>query len=307
MIVDEIRRALRDAGLERLANQVEQLVLPAIRIDAQPVNEDELPVGASKLGGRPDLPPGVAWPERDGQPLGFLAQFNLAEVAPYDVEHALPPTGMLYFFYDFVRQPWGLEPAQRGGWRAMYRNAPSSTLVRTPVPEGVPSKADLKPLALALSVSQTLASDMAFKWQFDLSRDEAKRFGELSYAMGLRMQILGHPNYIHYTEMPTYCEVISSGGTFDDLPRAFISFCQEPDAQDEAALIQAARNWRLLFQLGALPGTDFASAPRDEDGIPDVSYYSAWGRNGILYFWIERDRLAKRDFSNVWLLGASEF
>jgi uncharacterized protein YwqG len=107
MNLDEIRQALRAAGLERLAGEAERLTLPAIAIEAHAASDDDLPVGASKLGGQPDLPPDTEWPEHNGQPLGFLAQFNLAEVAPYDVESLLPRTGLLSFFYDFVAALWG--------------------------------------------------------------------------------------------------------------------------------------------------------------------------------------------------------
>src|SRR5690349_7805203 len=37
--------------------------------------------GRSKIGGRPDLPAGLAWPEPQGKPLPFFAQFALAELA----------------------------------------------------------------------------------------------------------------------------------------------------------------------------------------------------------------------------------
>jgi len=58
-------------------------------------------VGQSKVGGRPDLPAGFEWPHEeddDDAPLGFVAQIDLAEVAPHDLDHALPERGMLWFF-----------------------------------------------------------------------------------------------------------------------------------------------------------------------------------------------------------------
>jgi len=36
--------------------------------------------GKSHFGGVPNLPGGVAWPERDGTRLGFLARLSLAEI-----------------------------------------------------------------------------------------------------------------------------------------------------------------------------------------------------------------------------------
>lgn len=65
--------------------------------------KEELPPGASKVGGEPDLPDSVEWPEGEddeGRPAGkaeFLAQFNLAEV-PDGHGLALPKSGHLWVF-----------------------------------------------------------------------------------------------------------------------------------------------------------------------------------------------------------------
>jgi len=56
-------------------------------------------VGASKLGGSPDLAADTPWPRREGRPLAFVAQIDLAEVA-VDLEEGgpLPPKGLLSLF-----------------------------------------------------------------------------------------------------------------------------------------------------------------------------------------------------------------
>jgi uncharacterized protein YwqG len=72
----------------------------------------DVPVGASKMGGRPDLPPGEPWPTRDGRPLSFVVQVDLATV---DTAGVLPPDGLLSFFYDAVDQPGGYEEGDESG------------------------------------------------------------------------------------------------------------------------------------------------------------------------------------------------
>lgn len=61
---------------------------------------DGLPLWASKIGGnQPYLPKNMDYPtDKDGRPLGFLAQFNLADLPAND---HLPKTGMLVFFTNF--------------------------------------------------------------------------------------------------------------------------------------------------------------------------------------------------------------
>ncbi|HEX2699079.1 MAG TPA: DUF1963 domain-containing protein [Acidimicrobiales bacterium] len=65
-----------------------------------PAWDDGLPVGLSKLGGRPDLPEGVRWPDNDGRLMTFLAQVALADVAPHDATASLPAQGHLAVFSD---------------------------------------------------------------------------------------------------------------------------------------------------------------------------------------------------------------
>jgi hypothetical protein len=86
-------------GLERVAEPLLPLALQAIAIDVTPVDECELAIGASKMGGLPDLPEHALWPGFRGRPMGFVAQINLREAAPYDVDGVLPPAGVLSFFY----------------------------------------------------------------------------------------------------------------------------------------------------------------------------------------------------------------
>lgn len=62
--------------------------------------------GRSKMWGSPDLPEGMDYPavedEEDGEtysdPLMFVCQIRLEDIAPFDGDGLLPHTGMLYFF-----------------------------------------------------------------------------------------------------------------------------------------------------------------------------------------------------------------
>jgi len=87
--------AFAKADLEEYLDRVAQravLLLPTR------VKEKSLAVGATKLGGHPDLPAATKWPRVKKQPLTFLAQIDLAEVAPLLPEGVLPPKGLLSFF-----------------------------------------------------------------------------------------------------------------------------------------------------------------------------------------------------------------
>ena len=62
--------------------------------------EKNIPVGASKIGGNPDLPASTDWPTHSsGKPLAFLAQFDLRELTQVGLPFkSLPTQGMLSIF-----------------------------------------------------------------------------------------------------------------------------------------------------------------------------------------------------------------
>jgi hypothetical protein len=65
----------------------------SIIIETEEADEDAIAIGESKIGGMPHVPEGFVWPLRVGAPLGFIAQINLSEVAPYDLDNALSHEG----------------------------------------------------------------------------------------------------------------------------------------------------------------------------------------------------------------------
>jgi len=329
MTINEIREALSAAGLDRLADEAERLTLPAIRITAEMADEADIPIGASKIGGRPDLPVGVAWPERDGRPLAFLAQFNLAEVAAYDVEHALPPTGMLYFFYDFTNERCGVHHEDRDSWRVMYFDGGPVPLSRSKWPAPLPRRYRLLEHMIRFSSILTVTHEPDWVLSVLRNDDERRRFREarekhdrpaVEHATeraevddfeyrATRHQLLGHPYLVHYGTMPLVCEYLVAGrpNPLFTLERVKMDF--EPheswDENVRAELASAYKRWRLFFQLGNVSGLSF---PRGADSShPLWRLCDLWARGGLMYFWIERDHLAQRDFSRMWMLGASQF
>jgi hypothetical protein len=70
----------------------------AARIRAAKVADSSIPIGASKLGGNPDLSAMLSWPMDGERPMSFLAQLRLEDVAPFDDDALVPHEGLLLFF-----------------------------------------------------------------------------------------------------------------------------------------------------------------------------------------------------------------
>lgn len=66
---ETLSRSLSATGLDpKLVARLTSRVRHAIRLITAASDEDAIPLGASKFGGRPDLPPGSAWPKRPPYP-----------------------------------------------------------------------------------------------------------------------------------------------------------------------------------------------------------------------------------------------
>src|SRR6266496_5628217 len=116
-----VQAAFVAAVLSRLLKDLDSIARPSIRLLTTPVDESTLAPGTSKIGGVPDLPSGVSWPECHGLPQSFITQIRLADIGPYDAENVLPHTGMLWFFYDAQQQTFGDNPTDKGCWCVLFR------------------------------------------------------------------------------------------------------------------------------------------------------------------------------------------
>jgi uncharacterized protein YwqG len=133
--INDFRNRLIETGLGAHADALCALARYAIRLEPDPAGSPD-PVGACRLGGTPDLPVDLPWPEGDGGPLSFLMQINLAAVASTIPGDELPDRGLLAFFYDAMEQPWGFDPAHHGGWRVLYI-APEADVQRRALPDSL--------------------------------------------------------------------------------------------------------------------------------------------------------------------------
>ena len=59
--IESLPILLAQHGLQAQETLITQMARPSIRLSATPT-EDNLPVGASRIGGCPDLPIGMSWP-----------------------------------------------------------------------------------------------------------------------------------------------------------------------------------------------------------------------------------------------------
>jgi uncharacterized protein DUF1963 len=154
-----LERTLRKRGIrEDVATVLTDLARPALRYRGEPARSG-LPLGASRTGGEPDLPPDLPWPAKDGSPLSFVAQIDLEEAARCAIViPELPRRGFLAVFHDCLRAGPAFSSAF-GGSRVLHFDVPRSSLRRLVIPEDVPENARFPARGLKPYATMSLPSE----------------------------------------------------------------------------------------------------------------------------------------------------
>lgn len=120
-------KALKAVGL---APRFVQALSSSIRVGMRIVpKRGRTALGASKLGGAPDLPKGFVWPDYEGRPMAFVGQLRLAEISPaVRADLRLPKQGLISFFVAAESEPAQADGAS-GGCAVVLFDA-ASKLVR---------------------------------------------------------------------------------------------------------------------------------------------------------------------------------
>lgn len=305
-----MRALLESNGLSRISDAVVSLTIPSIRLTLTRCGYDDLnldavidqsPVGISKIGGNPDLPPNFDWPLWEEMPLSFVAQFNVADIAPLDVEKALPKSGILYFFYDVTMEAFvsGGDPVN---WKVVYYDGDVSALSRTPAPTGLPEFGELAPniaiFSEELSIPNWECVEVIKLFEdFAVTEEEKERYRNFVIELtehNLRSQeqvmkkgiLPAHLRLPAHHRLLGYPDVLYSDSRFECVADRDWEELDGIEEQKRATLhhqwMQEALNWRFLFQI-------------DSDNEADLN----WGDVGIMFVFIHREDLENANFDNV--------
>lgn len=129
----EIRKIVEESPLAARADEVMALAQPAVKMNTYLVEDGDLPLGASRMGVAPDLPPGVPWPENKGRPVEFLAQIDFAAVAGACALPGFPDSGWVALFRD-LKAAYEGDYEDDGQWRWLHFDCSPDMLVRTAHP-----------------------------------------------------------------------------------------------------------------------------------------------------------------------------
>lgn len=273
------KNLVQAAGLKHHWKFFLPLLKNEIWLHPQPLAEEKIPLGFSKIGGKPDLPDDIPWPvDGSGQSLSFVAQINCRHVSYFLQTKDLPNRGILYFFYSACQEGWGFSPNDRNTFRVIY-SAHAGKLAPREFPVDVPGAARFLPLPVKFSRQLGLPRDLPDSLQPNgggLSHAEWHVYDDRITQHKYTNKLLGHP-YPIQGPMEEACALASSGMyTENGAP------CHDPRGEN---LQDAAKDWQLLLQIDS----------NQEAGM-------MWGDMGMLYFWIRKQDLKKRAFDRCWMM-----
>lgn len=274
-----------------ILEKAEKVKLNSIVINTDTEQLGEVPVGASKIGGRPDLPIDFQWfyfkgvsnltDELKARPLSFLAQINCEKISKYDLDKRLPDKGMLYFFYELESMPWGFDPKDKGCARVFYYSGDISELVRTDFPADLENEYRIPEMGLSFTSKYNVPDyEELFSEYNTVSWEEYDEALEDAGYLDLEKstKLLGYADTIQ-GEMLLECELVTNG-----------LYCGDStgyDSPKRKKLEQNKEQWKLLFQLDT-----------EENG----NYELMFGDCGRIYYYIKEDDLINGIFENTWLI-----
>jgi len=293
MDLETLKDKMETTGHGKYFDQLEPYFRNTIRL-YQTESENNIAIGQTKIGGKPDLPKDTAWvretnvvettekrrlifsgkkQETVTKSLSFIAQINLAEVAPFDRDKLLPNSGMLYFFYSAEQEAWGFDYEDNNKFKVIYWDGNLAELERRDFPNDLPRFSRFKPCSVEIKTEVSLPS-YGHEIYDNFTEDAEDFFWEEVWNDGNINKLLGYSDNIQ-NEMELECELVTNGLYCGDA-----SGYNDPKAKQ---LEPNAKNWQLLLQIDS----------NEENGM-------MWGDLGRLYFWIKRDDLLNRKFDRSW-------
>lgn len=292
----ELKEKLRVHGLSRYEQSLEDVARNCIRLRLERDDESQITIGASKMGGRPDLPRSIQWPyetqrapnSRDRLlkhtaelkpllPLSFIAQINLSEVSALDLEKALPASGIIYFFYSAEQDVWGFDPRDSSGFKVLFTDGEDDKLSRVDFPDELPDHSRFD----SCSVRPVREIDLPTPWSEPMRGLFENEIEENSYNdlcdEPIVNKMFGYADNIQ-AEMELECELVTNG-----------IYVGDPEGYHDPRVESLKRNletWTLLLQV---------DSNENDCGM-------MWGDVGRLFYWIRRDDLRRRKFDKSWLI-----
>jgi len=289
-----LKEMLSHAGLVHKFNTIKKYHSPAIELKTKLIKTKTFRKehGKTQFGGYPDLPKGTKWPMWQNRPMSFLVQINLTEIHEINPDIKLPKTGLLSFFLGCEDDCYATDNDERymvdlmvctnskelGGWKVIYtKDTGSLTELRyslSPVPEKYYTCS-----AEACSGGNQLPDVYSTAYnKLNLKGVEIDNYNMLLEKINLDDEdydkwdslLMGYPSLIQLNPPEIFCE------------RAMLGL--DPYKIETKKELDDSSQWAMIIKLTSDHKVDYI-----------------WGDGGYFYFYGNREKIAKGDFSETWV------
>ena len=242
----------------------------------------------SKFGGLPSVESAkFEWPTYDGNPLAFLGQIDLEEMAEVHRYDWLPGSGYLLFFYDMIELVMGMQPEEHDGWRVIYQEKPDAC---ADYPADIDVEARFEERFL---IGNFISRQPAYRYDYD--RPEATWYG----LTALEYDDFGHIIYEEFMSTSPFHQfsgsAIQQRYSGKEMEHMLTIHAQQATGKEPEEMEfdqhSSAENengdWTLLFQIG----TDKACA----DGFEFLD-------ESKLCFYVQKEKASKKNFNDCWMV-----
>lgn len=287
------KTAVNSEQVAKIEQELKNLCLNSVTLEIS--GEARHSVGATRFGGKPDVPAGFEWPyfETDtiddkkvkSRPLAFLAQFNLSEISQYDTENLLPRSGTLAFFYELGSQRWGLDIKDKGCAKVFWFHE-WEDLSPAEFPEDLAEDFRLPAINITAKPEKSYPRYEDFYLNRTGYSDMMDDFEAAEKNLGIVYpencsKLLGWADDIQ-GNMTSECEFIARGYSSDG-----VSNSDKFPKEEHKKIEDSTDDWTLLFQL---------------DTVEQEGFELMFGDGGRIYFYIRKEDLRAKRFDRVWLV-----
>lgn len=257
-----------------------KLIKPAIGISTKKLQSDNLKIGSSKIGGKPDLPKNISWPKLNDSHLVFCAQYNVSELEKFDVENLLPKKGIFHIFFG-INEEWN-EFSMKQNDTKIFFTENTENLERKEYPTSFNLERIVEPAEIEYFESITIPDDENYKlfyfndkyedFYFHFYQDTEEYIAEELNSFTDNMhQILGEDRSVQ-------------SSVVYEFSRNELNITDEDYAEKWNEILENSKTFTNLIQL---------------DCMDSNTNLSKFGGSGVFYIGLKTKELQDKNFNNL--------
>ena len=257
-----------------------KLIKPAIGISTKKLQSDNLKIGNSKIGGKPDLPKNISWPKLNDSHLVFCAQYNVSELEKFDVENLLPKKGIFHIFIG-INEEWN-EFSMKQNDTKIFFTENTENLERKEYPTSFNLERMVEPAEIEYFESITIPDDENYKlfyfndkyedFYFHFYQDTEEYIAEELNSFTDNMhQILGEDRSVQ-------------SSVVYEFSRNELNITDEDYAEKWNEILENSKTFTNLIQL---------------DCMDSNTNLSKFGGSGVFYIGLKTKELQDKNFNNL--------